>query len=70
MHDPKLEIKTINLPLTRKAVLSLKAGDLALINGRLITEGTSCINIYSMKDPPKNIYRSISRVLSSTIAAR
>ena len=51
MHDPKLEIKTINLPLTRKAVLSLKAGDLALINGRLIT-GRDKLHKYLFNERP------------------
>ncbi len=37
MHDSKLEIKTINLPMTRETVLSLKTGDMVLINGRIIT---------------------------------
>ncbi len=37
MIDSKLNVKTIKLPMTEEDVLSLKIGDVALINGRIIT---------------------------------
>jgi tartrate/fumarate subfamily iron-sulfur-dependent hydro-lyase beta chain len=53
MHDSKLEIKTINLPLTRKTVLSLKAGDMVLINGLLITGRDKLHKFLSNEKPSK-----------------
>jgi fumarate hydratase class I len=37
MQNAKLKIKTINLPLTKKDILSLHAGDMISINGILVT---------------------------------
>jgi tartrate/fumarate subfamily iron-sulfur-dependent hydro-lyase beta chain len=37
IQNSKLESKTINLPMTREQVFSLKAGDMVSLNGRIVT---------------------------------
>jgi tartrate/fumarate subfamily iron-sulfur-dependent hydro-lyase beta chain len=51
MHNPKLETKTITLPMTIETVLSLKAGDTVLINGRIIT-GRDKLHKYLFNEKP------------------
>ena len=40
----------LNLPLSAVDVAGLKAGDMVLLNGKIITGGTECINISLNKD--------------------
>lgn len=53
MHNSKLETKTINLPMTKEDALSLKAGDMVLINGRIVTGRDKLHKFLFNKKPPK-----------------
>jgi tartrate/fumarate subfamily iron-sulfur-dependent hydro-lyase beta chain len=53
MHNSKLDTKTINLPMTREDVLSLKVGDMVLINGRMITGRDKLHKFLFNEKPPK-----------------